>query len=278
MKTKKVVVGAMTAAILSLNVCALPVTYAAGETVQISVGTVQVEPGDTVSVDVSMSGIPSSGIQACDFAIEFDTSVLDVADVTAGALTETGADEADSTSSMVELFNKEIFEEDGIIELMWSTSLEDSQYWLSGDGVFCTLSFKVAEDAEPGSYPLEVKAIERETYPGSGVMNTAIGVGYYDGESGAVRYEASVTNGEVVIGSEETTSGDGATKRGDANVDGNVDINDAVLIMSYMANKSAYPIEGQGAINADVEGDGDGIGLNDSLRIQKFLAKMISEL
>lgn len=39
MKTKKVVVGAVASAMLSLSVCSIAPAVAAGETVQISVGT-----------------------------------------------------------------------------------------------------------------------------------------------------------------------------------------------------------------------------------------------
>ena len=46
MKTKKVVVGAIAATMLSLSVCSLAPVVAAGETVQISVGKATAEVGE----------------------------------------------------------------------------------------------------------------------------------------------------------------------------------------------------------------------------------------
>ncbi|HOH87246.1 cohesin domain-containing protein, partial [Ruminococcus sp.] len=73
MKTKKVVVGAIAATMLSLSVCSLMPAAAAGETVQINAGTTSAKAGETFSVDVSLADIPSSGIQAIDFAVAYDS-------------------------------------------------------------------------------------------------------------------------------------------------------------------------------------------------------------
>lgn len=85
MKTKKVVIGIMTAAIFSLSINSFPVTFAADETVQISVGSQEVKPGEEFSVDVTFDAIPSPGIQACDFSIVYDNSLITVTDVKSGA-------------------------------------------------------------------------------------------------------------------------------------------------------------------------------------------------
>lgn len=77
---------------------------------------------------------------------------------------------------------------------------------------------------------------------------------------------------------EPTTEAPSDVEYGDANVDGEVDINDAVLIMSHMANQNAYPITAQGITNGDVYQQGDGISLGDANSIQKYLAKMIKTL
>lgn len=279
MKTKRVVIGTMAAAMLAMSVCASPVTYAAGETVQISVGSATVEAGGTFSVDVSMSAIPSKGIQACDFAVEFDSSLITVTDVTAGALTKTGADEADSSAAMMPLFDSEIYSEEGTVELLWSTSLEDSTYWLNGEGVFCTISGTVADSVAAGTeIDLTIAPIERETYPGSGVMNSTINAGYVDGTS-SVKYTASTTNGVLTVaGSETTTGGTEAGLRGDANCDGSVLVNDAVLVMAYCANAEENPITELGQANADVYQTGDGIAVTDAAQIQKYLAKLVPSL
>ena len=65
---------------------------------------------------------------------------------------------------------------------------------------------------------------------------------------------------------------------GDADCNGVVEINDAVLVMSYVSNKAANPISDQGLLNADVNANGDGISSNDALAIQKYLANVLTEL
>ena len=65
---------------------------------------------------------------------------------------------------------------------------------------------------------------------------------------------------------------------GDADVDGEVSINDAVKIMSYVANKNNYPISEKGLILADVYSNGDGISNMDALSVQKYCAEIVAEL
>lgn len=72
---------------------------------------------------------------------------------------------------------------------------------------------------------------------------------------------------------------------GDANLDNNVDLSDAVLIMQALANPDKYGLEGsdkshmtvQGSKNGDVEGN-NGITANDALMIQKYLLGLVPSL
>ena len=87
----------------------------------------------------------------------------------------------------------------------------------------------------------------------------------------------------VVSTSTEDTSADDTTP-GDSNCDGAVNLADAVLIMQYSANPDFYGlgkengISEQGAENADVVGDGDGITNLDALQIQKYKLGIIGSL
>lgn len=63
---------------------------------------------------------------------------------------------------------------------------------------------------------------------------------------------------------------------GDANVDGKVDIADAVLIMQSLSSGDAYKIKPQGQLNADVVDNGGGITTSDALAIQFLEAKVIT--
>lgn len=65
---------------------------------------------------------------------------------------------------------------------------------------------------------------------------------------------------------------------GDSNVDGSVNLADAILIMQYKANPNKYSLTEQGAVNADCSNIGDGITNKDALAIQKFLLGLLDKL
>ena len=290
MKTKKVVVGAL-AAMLSLSVCSLAPVVAAGETVQISVGKISAEAGAAFSVDVSLADIPSSGIQALDFAVTYDSKVLTISSVEQGELINKSAETADKSASLSPLFESSINKSEGYVSMIWSTSTDDASYWLKGDGVFCTIKGTVASGTANGTESaLKIVPINRETYAGSGSVNGDIGCGY-EKDGKPVKLETKLENGSVTVGSivTTTTTTQPPTEkivRGDANCDGTVDMGDAVLIMQSLANPNKYGIDGtdskhitsQGLLNGDVDEDVSCLTSNDSLKSQNYLLKLITEL
>nr|AEV59410.1 scaffoldin C [Ruminococcus flavefaciens] len=287
MKTKKVVVGAL-AAMLSLSVCSLAPVVAAGETVQISVGKTNAEAGAEFSVDVSLADIPSSGIQALDFAVTYDSKVLTITKVEQGALVNKSAETADKSAALSPLFESSINSTEGFVSMIWSTSTDDASYWLKGDGVFCTIKGTVASGATSGAVAdLKIVPINRETYAGSGSPNGDIGCGY-EKDGKPVKLATSVDNGSVTVGKVVTTTEKPTEKivRGDVNCDGTVDMGNAVLIMQSLANPNKYGLNGsdskhiteQGKLNGDVDEEVKGLTSNDALKIQKYLLKLISEL
>nr|AEV58904.1 scaffoldin C [Ruminococcus flavefaciens] len=283
MKTKKVVVGAIAAAMLSLSVCSLMPVAAAGETVQISAGKTTATVGGEFSVDVSLADIPSSGIQALDFAVTYDSSVLTITSVDAGALVTKIPQSGDASASLSDLYESSINKNEGYVSLIWSTAAEDSSYWLKDDGVFCTIKGTVSSSAQNGTTtPLSIKPIDRETYSGSKKVNGTIGCGY-ESNGKPVKLEVKTTDGEVSIGQPVTQP---TIVRGDANCDGVVELADAILIMQSLANPDKYgvggkadkPITDQGKLNGDVDDDVVGLTANDALKIQKYLLHIISNL
>nr|AEV58610.1 scaffoldin C [Ruminococcus flavefaciens] len=286
MKTKKIVIGAMAAAMLSLSVCSIAPAVAADETVQISVSKTTAEAGGEFKVDVSLADIPTTGLQCCNFAIKYDPKVLTIKDITAGTLA--GTVSGDASSSMLPNFNN--YSQEGLISVMWSTSVDDASKWLKGEGTFCTITGTVAAGTANGTVSeITVLPTSRETYDGSGVMNDAFDCGYLkDGVK--VNFNVKPNAGSVTIGSEETTTTPPATTttttenepgvslRGDANLDNKVSVADAVAILQSIANKDKYALKPQGAVNGDVEGNNDGITGADALRIQKWDAGAITTL
>nr|AEV58661.1 scaffoldin C [Ruminococcus flavefaciens] len=285
MKTKKIVIGAMAAAMLSLSVCSIAPAVAADETVQISVSKTTAEAGGEFKVDVSLADIPTTGLQCCNFAIKYDPKVLTIKDITAGTLA--GTVSGDASSSMLPNFNN--YSQEGLISVMWSTPVDDASKWLKGEGTFCTITGTVAAGTANGTVSeITVLPTSRETYDGSGVMNDAFDCGYLkDGVK--VNFNVKPNAGSVTIGSEETTTTPPATTtttenkpgvslRGDANLDNKVSVADAVAILQSIANKDKYALKPQGAVNGDVEGNNDGITGADALRIQKWDAGAITTL
>ncbi|MDE6540364.1 MAG: hypothetical protein K2K66_09250 [Ruminococcus sp.] len=267
MKAKKIVIGAVSAAMLSLSVCSIAPVFAAGETVQISVGKISANAGETFSVDVSISNIPSNGIQCCDFAIKYDSSLMTINSVEAGELANTNAVKDDPSTEILSIFGSSIDDKTNLVSLSWSTSLDDPSYWMNDGGVFCTISGTLSADAK-GTIPLEVVPSSRNTYPGSNVQMEMISCGYFKGKD-VIRYDVKVTDGEINVDGGSSSKPIGDKVKGDANEDGDVNVSDAVLIMQSLSNPDEYKLTKQGIINADVIGD-DGVTAMDALEIQKM--------
>ena len=68
-----------------------------------------------------------------------------------------------------------------------------------------------------------------------------------------------------------------ATVYGDANLDGDVSLADALAILQYIANANKYGLNDQAIANADCCGNGDGITANDALVIQQIDAGRINK-
>ena len=273
MKTKKMIIGAMAATMLSLSVCSYVPAVAADDTVQITVSKETAKVGGAFEVKVSVADIPATGIQCLNFALEYDSNLITIDSVTAGAATKTGAEGADTSSSMLPNFNS-FSEGEGVVAVMWSTA-SDASYWLKNGGEFVTVSGKVSANAKNGDVAnIKVIPTKRDTYTGSGVANKAIDCGYTKGDE-VIKYAVTVANGSVTIGDDvQTTTASGKYLKGDANVDGKVNVADAVAILQYIANQTKYPLDEQGKINGDCDG-AEGITGGDATTIQKIDAGIL---
>ncbi len=105
---------------------------------------------------------------------------------------------------------------------------------------------------------------------------------YEYGMGGGTTPDETTEPTENTTESTENTTGDlpepGDVVYGDANVDGDVTIADAVAILQYLANSDEYPLLGPALANADCCDVGDGINTEDALAIQKLDAKVINDL
>ncbi len=66
--------------------------------------------------------------------------------------------------------------------------------------------------------------------------------------------------------------------KGDANLDGTVDISDVVTVRRYLTNSVKYPLSSQSALNSDVHENGNGVNAQDAVTIQKKILGLIETL
>jgi hypothetical protein len=266
MKKMKIVSGlmAMTMTAMSLGISAF-----AADNVNVSIGKDTKAAGETFSVDVDLSALPSSGLTSVDFAIDYDASVIAISDVTAGTADNGAAaqegDLGDTVFSWKDTGKQ--------IVLIWSTGLTDSKYWLK-EGKFVTITGTVNKDAKSGdSSPLTGVAVSREAYPG-GAANSEI-VFSAVGETATTDYTAVFTNGSVTVGGGTTSEKDwgDANCSGEADVAKKVTVADAVML-ARTAAEDASGITDTGKINGDVNNSG-AIDPQDTVILLQYLAGLV---
>lgn len=223
-------------------------------------------------VEISFADVSPTGINSYEFAIKYDTSVLDVTDV----VSNTGLTDENA------IFEANISENEGMIYLIWATASE-SDLWLKEAREYITISGTVSETATAGDVsPIEIVAVPRLVNPDSSDIINSVYVGYFDGTN-QLGYETVVTAGEVeVIDSETTTTTTTTTptvtKWGDANCDGTVNVSDAVAVTAFVSNSTKNTLSAQGEINADVHENGNGLNATDAYAIQQYATSIIETL
>jgi len=265
---------ASTLALMVMAGSSVASSFAAGSaTVKISGSKGTAAPGADYTIEISLADIPTTGANACEFAVKYNSSLVTVTSVKAGGLTETGAASADSTATTVPLFDYYINTSKSTVNAVWSTGAENSNVWLKGSGVFFTISGKVAAGAANGSVAdFEIVPIARETYPGSGVINNKIVIGSYNGTT-KTAYSYTVSNGSLTIG-----SGASGVLYGDANCSGDVTIDDVVAVRLYCMKPAVYPLTDKGVANAKVVSGQSTVQGNCAVAIQDFVVEKIKSL
>ncbi len=251
---------------MAMAASAVTVASAADGTVAVSVGKDTQAPGAAFSVDVNLASVPAAGLSSIDFAIDYDDAIIDVTDVKLGAIGETGAAAAEGDLGET-LFT---WDDTGSqITLIWSTGMVDSSYWIKNDGVFVTISGTVDADATPGaSTALTVSAVDRETYPGSGVKSPIVFAGV--GESATASYDCTSTAGSVTVAGGQTSE----NNWGDVDCDGNIKTADVILLNRFLAEDVSVSISSQGLLNADCHYDNN-TDASDATVILQYLAGLI---
>ena len=280
MKLKKMVSGLVSVLVLSCSALSVMSASGAESTVKISASHETARAGEQFTVEVSLSDIPETGIQGADFAVTYDSSIVSIDKVEIGTLAQTGADEVDNIAELP-AFMSSISKEKSAVLVSFAVADSNSKYYMQGEGVMFTITGTVLENATDGSVAEFNIVPNPRKINGSGTAedNNKIWLGYDadknpdDDITNYVYYDSSVSNGSVTV-----SGGTSAGLRGDANLDGSVDIADVVAIASYVSDSVQNSLESQGMINADVQGEGNGINANDALAVQQYLANIITEL
>lgn len=304
MKTKRTMAGILAMAMAASALAFNPV-FAAGE-IGISAEKVSAKAGAEFTLAVSLKDVPSTGVGGCEFSLAYDSSIVTVTGVTAGTVAQTGADDQESVFAGEAPSFDSNFSTAGVIDVIYSTGLTDSAYMVKQDGVFLTITGTVNESAKVGDVSeFKIQPIDRETTPGSGTKNDQIVFASIAEDGTVSNYDTVVSDGSVtVVGDSETTtavttttgseSTTTATKEttvtkdtadtketttgsedeanyGDANLDGKVDLTDAVTLNKYLAG--LVTASEQAVKNMNVYLD-DNVDEKDTTYLMRFVLNM----
>ncbi len=272
MRSKKIVAGIIAAMTLA-SLASSAIVSAAGFGVGIS--NTKVEAGDSFTLTLDMSDIPSTGINGCDFGISYDSSLVSVSGVTLGDI----AKSVDaSETGLPSPFECNI--ETDVISVMYALGTTDSAYYLNGSGTFLNITGTVKATAAVGSKAeFKIVPVDRAVAPGSKESNTSIIFGYMAEDETTTIYSPTFTDGYVEVTGGETKPSEtedipDGTLYGDVNNDTDVNIADIVKLNMYLLNKTLNPISEIGKANADCVRD-NVINTADSTLIMNYVAMMI---
>ncbi len=167
------------------------------------------------------------------------------------------------------------------------------------DGTMWTFQLMVPEDAQKGDvFPIDI------IYRNEGAEDLFINKAWDEDENGCNMQAYAFTKGifnsqnpngfnqsenvakvaalkdigedmDAYIAIDDNAQDTSTLKYGDANLDDNVSVADAVAIMQFLGNKDKYDLSAEAKANADCFNTGDGITGNDALTIQKVDAGLI---
>lgn len=125
-----------------MMICTASVAYADNE-FTLTVEKVKAKAGDTVEVDITISNNP--GIWGAEFSIRYDNEALDLKEIVNGDIF------GDSANAEEDGFIGNTDTTDGQVSFI-NEGIED----VTGNGVLCTLKFKVNSDADAAVYDIDI--------------------------------------------------------------------------------------------------------------------------
>lgn len=301
MKAKKFI-SAVSALVMTASAMATCVSVsAAGEDVILSGDQIECKAGAKFSLSVNLAelnGEAGQGFSGCEFAIEYDPSMITIDEVAEGAvLKNTNATAAELETSPnigdeVTMVNKQeyncfdynVVKGDGknTIALLWCTGLESTKYWAKTEGKLLTLNGTVSKDVKADTkIPVKIVPISRDG-------NEDIIFGYVNGTTDKV-YSAAVAQDGLITVVANPPADDDYTKYtplwGDVNDDGSVSAADLVAMIRYMLDPEEAAVTRQGQVNGNLDqADGntefdspDILGAYDLVLLKKLLVEDITD-
>lgn len=243
------VLSGLLAAVSLRGIARLPVGAEEADLAAVSISTVTVEEDGSFVTTVNLDVVPKTGLCAVDFAVAYDPAVLNINGIK--LLYDTGAEDAETAVSPDFKDTVFTYEDTGSeIRLRWATALKNAEYWLRETRPFVELRGTMYTDTSGNKAELELIPATRETFEGSGVQNTTIVMGYVDSEGKTYNCETELTNGLIWRPDEN-----GVTMYGDMNLNGMIEISDAILL-HRLVNEETITLGAAAYANADCEQDG----------------------
>lgn len=210
-----------------------------------------VKKGEDFTIDISLAGVPSTGVAGLDFSIKYDSSVFKVNSISEGSISKTGDKMIEGMSS-----NLATNAADGAVSVIWATgSIKSSDTWIKKDGVLLTLNCTATGS---GSSKVEIAAPTRS---GAKTIDAAV--------ADLKVVNPSATAGSVTI-SDGSSSQGGVTKIGDVNLDGSSDLTDLTLLSVYLMTKVG--LSDSALANADIDGSGT-VDISDLAYMKQYVSK-----
>lgn len=118
---------------------------------------------------------------------------------------------------------------------------------------------------------------EGSNLDGGTVLDTAGKPVEIDGSSSGTTTATTTTKTSTTTTTSSTTTSSNDVLLGDANLDGNIAISDAVLVMQSLANADEFTLSADSQNAADICNRGDGVTNKDALAIQMYMADLVTE-
>ena len=220
-------------------------SVSAADGLSITAETKTVKPGSEFTIDISLAGVPSSGVAGLDFAVKYDSSVFEVTGVTEGAVSKTSDKQVEGFTS-----NLATNVANGAVSVLWATGqIKTNDTWIKSDGVLLTLECKALKD---GTSNIEITKPSRN---GATAAEVAV--------EGLKVVSAGSSKGSVTVGSDTTT-----IKYGDVNKDGDVDLSDLTMLSQYTLKD--ITLTGDALKAGDCNGDGE-VDIRDIALLKQFV-------